>query len=293
MVGVVPPPSGIPNLFGSLTKGIGAWTALASLPWVTALYNCGKFYSPWSYGLDLNDISNTGFDSIWWGLPHLVGPLEVGLILYLFMDLIYGFLEHQASHRGITLGRLIKKPLLGRLGPNLSGCGSFHFGVKTLSFPLPWTWSSLTLLWLSRWSINWCIFLAGFMVRDFLKPEFIGSPTLKVLITTSSKSPSISLKSSQYLSKKVFKVSPSFISMDGKESKELRILLQVINLASNALVSFSLDPIKPSSNPSNHLTIMGPRLERNTLHMRALFLEWMSILWLKWLTCFTRSILPL
>lgn len=38
---------------------------------------------------------------------------------------------------------------------------------------------------------------------------------------------------------------------------------------------------------SNHLIATGPRLEGNTLHIRALFLEHTTILLLKWLTCST------
>ena len=43
----------------------------------------------------------------------------------------------------------------------------------------------------------------------------------------------------------------------------------------------------------NHLMAIGPRLEGKTLHMRASFLELMTILWLKWLTCSTGSVLLL
>ena len=43
----------------------------------------------------------------------------------------------------------------------------------------------------------------------------------------------------------------------------------------------------------NHLKAIGPRLEEKTLHMRASFLELMTILWLKWLTCSTGSVLLL
>ena len=45
--------------------------------------------------------------------------------------------------------------------------------------------------------------------------------------------------------------------------------------------------------PLNHLIATGPKLDGNTLHIKGLFLECMAILWLKWLTCSTGSILPL
>ena len=59
----------------------------------------------------------------------------------------------------------------------------------------------------------------GLLVRDFLKPCSDGRPTLKVLMATSSKSPSISLNISQYLSEYAFMDSPSLIDMDNKKSK--------------------------------------------------------------------------
>ena len=49
----------------------------------------------------------------------------------------------------------------------------------------------------------------------------------------------------------------------------------IVNLASNAPVSSSIECIDPSSRLSNHLMATEPRLEGKTLHIRALFLEWM------------------
>ena len=45
--------------------------------------------------------------------------------------------------------------------------------------------------------------------------------------------------------------------------------------------------------PLNHLIATGPKLDGNTLHIRALLLECIAILWLKWLTYSTGSVLPL
>ena len=85
----------------------------------------------------------------------------------------------------------------------------------------------------------------------------------------------------------------SVIVIDSKESKGWGTLLYVTDWALKALVSSRKELIEPSSNPSNHLIATGPKLDVNTLHIRALFLEWTAIFWLKWLTCSTGSILPL
>jgi len=45
--------------------------------------------------------------------------------------------------------------------------------------------------------------------------------------------------------------------------------------------------------PSNHLIAIGPKLDVNTLHIKTSFLEWTTILWLKWLTYSTRFVWPL
>ena len=73
----------------------------------------------------------------------------------------------------------------------------------------------------------------------------------------------------------------------------LGALLQVTNLAPNVLVNSSYNLIDPSSNPSNHLMVVGPKLEGNTLHIKASFLEFIVILWFKWLTCSMGLVLPL
>ena len=74
----------------------------------------------------------------------------------------------------------------------------------------------------------------GFPVKDFLKPCSTGRPSLSVLKATSSKLPSISLKISQYLSKYVFRVSPSFMDKDNKEAKGRGTLLHVMKWDPNA-----------------------------------------------------------
>ena len=175
-------------------------------------------------------------------------------------------------------GSWLKNSFLSLLGLKQSSRGSFHLGAKTFTFPLPRTWLSSILLYSSILSINWCISCMSFIMRDFLRSKFIGSPTLKVRTGTSSKSPLISLKNSQYLSEYVFKDSPFLIAIESKESKGLGILLHVTNLTPNTLVNSSYDLIDPSSNPSNYLMAMSSRVDGKTLYIRALFLEWMVIL---------------
>ena len=45
--------------------------------------------------------------------------------------------------------------------------------------------------------------------------------------------------------------------------------------------------------PLNHLIATSPKLDEKTLHVSVPFLEWTAIILLNWLTCFTRSVLPL
>ena len=68
------------------------------------------------------------------------------------------------------------------------------------------------------------------------------------------------------------------MAIDSKESKGQGILLQVTNQAPKALVSSWKELIDPSSNPSNHLIATGLKLDGNTLHIKASFFEWTTIL---------------
>ena len=98
----------------------------------------------------------------------------------------------------------------------------------TVAFAFPCCWSSSTLLYLSIQSISWRTLVIGFLVKDFLKPCSAGKPTLKVLMVTSSKSPSILLNICQYLSEYVFRVSPSHIAINSREFKGQGTLLHVM-----------------------------------------------------------------
>ena len=112
-------------------------------------------------------------------------------------------------------------------------------------------------------------------------------------MATSSNSPSISLNVSQYLFEYVFRVSPSFMDKDSREAKGRGTLLHVMKRDLNAWVSSLKELMEPALRPSNHLIATSPKLDGNTLHIKASFLEWTTILWLKWLTCSTGSVLPL
>ena len=62
------------------------------------------------------------------------------------------------------------------------------------------------------------------------------------------------------------------------EANGFRVLLHVTNLAPNALISSLYPQIDLFSNSSNHHIAIGPKLEGKTVHVRALFLEYMVIL---------------
>ena len=80
---------------------------------------------------------------------------------------------------------------------------------------------------------------------------------------------------------------------DRRESRGRGILLLVMKRDPKAYVSCLKEFIEFGLRPSNHLIAIGPKLDRNTLHIKASFLEWTAILWLNWLTCFTGSVRPL
>ena len=135
--------------------------------------------------------------------------------------------------------------------------------------------------------------MTSFSVKDFLKPCSAGRPSLKVLMATSSKSSSILLNISQYLSEYVFRVSPSLMDKDNRKANGRGTLLHVIKRDPNSWISSLKESMEPALRPTNHLIATGPKQDANTLHIKASFLECTTILWLKWLTCSTVSVLPL
>ena len=80
------------------------------------------------------------------------------------------------------------------------------------------------------------------------------------------------------MSEYVFRVSPSRMNKDNREFKGQGTILQVIKREPNAWMSSLKESIEPTLKPSNHLIATGPKLEGNTLHIKALSLEWIVIL---------------
>ena len=68
------------------------------------------------------------------------------------------------------------------------------------------------------------------------------------------------------------------MDMDNKESKGRGILLHVIKWDLNARENSLKEPIELAPRPLNHLIAIGPKLDGNTLHIKALFLECTAIL---------------
>ena len=126
--------------------------------------------------------------------------------------------------------------------------------------------------------MSWRTLVTGFPVKDFLKPCSVERPTLKVLLATSSKSPSISFYISQYLSEYVFRVSPSCMDKDSNESKGQGTLLHVIKHEPKAWVSSLKEFTEFAFRPLNHLIATGPKLDKKTLHIKVSSLEWTAIL---------------
>ena len=95
------------------------------------------------------------------------------------------------------------------------------------------------------------------------------------------------------LSEYTFMDSLSLIDMDNKESKGWGTLQHVINQEQNDWVSFLKELIEFVLSPLNHLIGIGPKLDENTLHIKASSWEWIAIFCLNWLMCSTGSIWPL
>ena len=152
---------------------------------------------------------------------HLIGSFEEWLVFNFFQDLMHGLSEYSLDYLIVTwyllLSIIPSRPvIIVSVRPKFSPCCCC-------------CWSSSILLYLSTLSISYCKLVTSLPVKDFLRPCSEGSPTLKVLIATSSKSLSISLNISQYLSAYDFIDSPSLIVIDNRESRGWGTLLHVIN----------------------------------------------------------------
>ena len=124
---------------------------------------------------------------------HLVRPFEVWLILDLLQNLMHWFSEHNVYYLKSCRPRLpgkipLRSVIIIEVRPEIPS-----FLNDNLSFPLPCCYSSSTLLYLSIQTMSWGTLVTGFPVKDFLKSCLVGRSTLKVLMATLSKSPSISL----------------------------------------------------------------------------------------------------
>ena len=158
-------------------------------------------------------------------LPILFGHLKYGSFFIFYRIWCVSSLNTVLTIWAIAGPVCPAKSLLGRMLLYLSNLKSLRSRGITFAFPFPYCWSSLTRLYSSIRFIRWHILRAGSLVKDFLKSCSMGRPTSNVLIATSSKFPSISLNISQYLSEYAFKVSPSRITIDNKESKGQETLL--------------------------------------------------------------------
>ena len=67
---------------------------------------------------------------------------------------------------------------------------------------------------------------------------------------------------------------------DKRESKGQGTLQLVMKRELKAWVSCLKEFMEFGLRLSNNLIAMGPKLDENTLHIKASFLEWMAILWL-------------
>ena len=75
------------------------------------------------------------------------------------------------------------------------------------------------------------------------------------------------------MSEYIFKVPPSRMDKDSKESKGRGTLVHVIKREPNAQVSSLKEFIEPVFKPLNHLIAMGPKLDGKTLHAKASSLD--------------------
>ena len=73
-------------------------------------------------------------------------------------------------------------------------------------------------------------------------------------------------------------VSHSHMVIDNKESKGQGTPLHIIKREPNARVSSLKELIGPAPRPLNHVIATGLKLDGNTLHIKALFLECTAIL---------------
>ena len=138
---------------------------------------------------------------------------------------MHRFSKYHVNHVGV--GRSCRSDIIF---PRSNGIDSFRPEIPhLLRDNLRFTFSLLLIFFNPFVFINPIHKLAhtGNRFTSHLNPCSLGRPTLKMLMTTSSKSPSISLYISQYLSEYVFRVSPFHMDRDSSESKGPSTLLHV------------------------------------------------------------------
>ena len=180
---------------------------------------------------------------------YLIWPFKVWLILNPFQDLMHWFLEYHANHLSCNRPKLPSKVSSGPIIVISIRLEILLILRDNLSLPFPLLLVFLDPLILVNMVHEPTHTPYNFLVNDFLKSCLAGRLTFKILMATSSKSPSISLYISQYLSEYVFRVSLSHMVIDNRESKGQGTLLQVINRAPNALVSSLKELIEPFFRP--------------------------------------------
>ena len=158
---------------------------------------------------------------------HLVWPFKEWIVFYLLENSVHRFSKYNTNHLGVD--RFCWSDIIF---PRSNSIKSVRPEIPlVLRDNLHFTFSLLliffnSLVFIIR-SISRHILVKGLPVKDFLSSCSLGRSTLKVLMATPLKSPSISLYIFQYLSEYVFRVSPSCMDMDSNESKGLGTLLHV------------------------------------------------------------------
>ena len=125
--------------------------------------------------------------------PILFGYLKYGLLLIFSKIWCTGSRNTVLTTWVAVDPDCLEKSLWGWLLLYLSKLTSLLSYETTLFFPFSYCWSFLIHLYSSIRSMSWRTLPIGFLVKDFLKSWSAGRPTLKVLIATSLKFPSISL----------------------------------------------------------------------------------------------------
>ena len=192
---------------------------------------------------------------------HFVWPFEVWLIFYLLQDLMHWFSEHSVNHLRSHGSRLSSKIpsrsiIIVYVQPKIP-----HLRKDNLTLPF-----ALLLVFLDPFVLINTIHKPtntphqllgqGFSQIVHDKQADLEGPYSHVI--------KIPINLIKYLLVPVrvcFKVSPSHMDMDNKESKGRKTQLHVMKQDPNARVSSLKESIEPAPRPSNHLIATGPKLD--------------------------------